>query len=102
MIIYSITYTVDSGLEQEWLTWIKETHIPRIMRSRRFTRYTLQQLIDPVEKDKKVFNLQFHAAQGDDLNKFLVEDAEIYLGAHDERFGEQVVTFDTVMERQGT
>ena len=100
MIIYSITYNVEADLECEWMDWIKEIHIPRIMRSRRFTRYTLQQLIDPVEEGKKVFNLQFHAEKSGDLDQFLLEDAEIYLGAHDQRFGEQVYAFDTIMERQ--
>ena len=100
MIVYSITYPIKPELEKEWLSWIKETHIPRIMRSGSFFRYTIQQLIDPVEEGTIVYNLEFHAKNQEDLDRFLLEDAVIYHGAHDQRFEGRIEAFDTVMHRE--
>lgn len=100
MIIYSITYHINKSLAEEWLSWLKETHLPRVMLSERFFRHTLQELVDPLPLDDvRTFNLQFYTLEVEHLYAYWDDDAQILDGAMTERFGEEISYFETVMRR---
>jgi hypothetical protein len=100
MIIYSLTYHIDKAIAEEWLEWVKGVQIPRIMDSGFFLRHTLQELVEPIPyPDSRTFNLQLFAEQVEAVNSFLKEEAEILLGAHDQRFADHFTAFDTLMRR---
>jgi hypothetical protein len=31
MIVYNVTVNIDGAVEQEWLKWMKEVHIPEVL-----------------------------------------------------------------------
>ncbi|MFT5860175.1 MAG: hypothetical protein ACI865_002283 [Flavobacteriaceae bacterium] len=31
MILYNVTVSIDAGVQEEWLTWMRSTHIPDVM-----------------------------------------------------------------------
>ncbi len=100
MIIYSITYSINNPQAEEWLSWLKETHLPRVMSSSYFFRFTLQELIDPLpDPERRTFNLQFYTLEVHNLYEYWDEDAHILDGAMEERFGDQLSSFETVMKR---
>jgi len=100
MIIYSITYQVDESTVETWLSWMKDTHIVRVMGSNSFFRYTFQELIEPEHlPGVRSFNLQYYAHAMAHLHRYWEEDEQILEGALAEKFGESVQSFDTVMHR---
>lgn len=99
MIIYSISYHVNEAIAEEWIHWLKEVHLPRVMMSERFFRHTLQELLEPLPLDGvRTFNLQLYTLELNHLHTYWDEDAEILDGAMIERFGEQLSYFETVMQ----
>lgn len=100
MIVYSITYQVDTGISDIWFQWLQEIHLPRVMRSGRFFRYTLQELIEPRPlPGTHTVNLQLYTLEINSLYTYWDEDVEILEGVMTERFGDQVSYFETVMRR---
>jgi len=85
MVLYSITFNVEKGIEKEWLHYIKEAYIPLVLKTGHFKEskvlrllneelategitYSLQYLTDsvPVLTD---FRLNYEAALEENLYK---------------------------------
>ena len=42
MIIYNVTISIiDPSIELDWLQWMKQVHIPDVMRTKKFSEYRL-------------------------------------------------------------
>lgn len=41
MILYNITISIDPSIEQEWLLWMRQFHIPKVMKTGGFTESRL-------------------------------------------------------------
>ncbi|MFB0997424.1 MAG: DUF4286 family protein, partial [Flavobacteriales bacterium] len=37
MILYNVTINIDATIQKEWLIWMKEIHIPKVMETGCFT-----------------------------------------------------------------
>jgi hypothetical protein len=46
MIVYSVTVAVDRAIEEDWLSWMRDIHIPDVMATGYFEAYGMQKLID--------------------------------------------------------
>lgn len=46
MILYNVTLILDEPIEQEWLLWMKETHIPEVMATECFIGYRMLKVLD--------------------------------------------------------
>ena len=33
MILYNVTVNIDTDVEEDWIEWMKETHIPEVMKT---------------------------------------------------------------------
>lgn len=53
MVVYSVTVSVLDAVEADWLTWMKETHIPEVLDTGYFRGHTIQKVIDPVEEQHR-------------------------------------------------
>ena len=60
MIIYNDTVILDNNAEQEWLTWMKEEHIPAIMATGHFSSYRILSIIDS-PNDGVTYCVQYNA-----------------------------------------
>jgi len=47
MIIYSVTVTISKDAESDWLKWMKNVHIPDVIRTGYFLSWQMQKLIMP-------------------------------------------------------
>jgi Domain of unknown function (DUF4286) len=47
MVIYSVTVRVKSEISGEWMTWMKEVHIPHMMKTGYFNNYSIFKILVP-------------------------------------------------------
>ena len=51
MIIYSVTVTIEAAIESEWLDWMRQVHVPDVLRTGCFAEATIYKLIEPKSDD---------------------------------------------------
>ena len=49
MLIYNVTSGIDKDIEQEWLAWMKESHIPEVMKTQMFVSYRIYKVLSAEE-----------------------------------------------------
>lgn len=47
MIVYSVYIQIDPQIEQEWLSWMQDIHIPEVMSHKGFTQYHIVRIENP-------------------------------------------------------
>lgn len=99
MIIYNITCKVDRSVHSEWLVWIKKEYIPDILSAAFFYHGQLVKLLYVDETDGPTYALQLYAQTIENYQQFISGSGATLLRRQQERWGEAVVTFGTVMQR---
>ena len=100
MIIYSVTTNIDESCLPEWENWMRQTHIPKVMKSGCFVSYRFTRLLDEVpESDGVTYNVQY---QAEDMDAY-VNYRENYGPALKEetqmRYAGKFASFRTLLEQ---
>lgn len=97
MILYNVTAAVDDTIHDEWLNWMKNTHIPEVMATNRFISNKLYKVLLNQEEATS-YSIQYFAESMAELQLYEALDAESLREKHSSRYGEQVLTFRTILE----
>lgn len=96
MIIYNVTISIqDSSIEQEWLQWMKQIHVPDVMKTNKFLEYKIcKVLVD----DESTYAIQFSCKDQETLNDYLENDAPKLMDEHNQKFREKFGAFRTFLQ----
>lgn len=87
MIAYSVKVAVDRDVEQEWLRWMIDEHIPDVMGSGFFTDYRMHKTIDRDAVPRRVsYTIHYFCETIDHYNRYEKESAPALQQAHTKRF----------------
>ena len=95
-ILYNVTVSVEALIYADWLTFMRENHIPEIFSTGCFSGYKICRIIDE-SKETNTIAIQYFA---DDLKQFEVYQekyASILQQEYLQRFGESAPAFRTVL-----
>jgi hypothetical protein len=70
MIIYSVTISVDESIEQEWIQWMREEHIPEVMATGKFISCRFSRLVSHKEAGSCNYSAQYTAESFDELEDY--------------------------------
>ena len=99
MILYNVTVNIDADVEEDWIKWMKETHIPEVMNTGFFTEYRLMKLLSGQEDETgKTYAVQYQAESLDQLEVYLNTAAPKLQKASIIRYGTKMAAFRTVLE----
>ena len=98
MIIYNVTVNVEKEIEQEWINWMKSTHIPDILATGYFNSYKMLRLLNETEGEGATYAVQYHAETLDNLEKYMTEEAPRLKNDHFSKFQNRCVSFRTFLE----
>jgi len=98
MYIYNVTVKVETARADEWLTWMRATHIPEVMQTGCFTEYRICRLVDDGDLDGTTFAIQYTFQTLDDYVVYQMQHAPALQAAHSKLFGNDAVAFRTVLE----
>ncbi len=100
MIIFSQTISLDKGIENDWLAWMQDVHIPQVMATKFFESHKVLKLLDPIVDDQMVtYSVQYHCLSVAIYRKFERKHAKKFHDAHQERYGNRFVSFKTLLEQ---
>jgi len=101
MVLYNVTVGVDKDIEQEWLQWMKEVHIPREMATGIFLEYKIFKVLGQEEESTVSYSVQYFSDSLDKVVTFLKEHAPVLAEEHMARYKDKHVAFRTLLEEVG-
>lgn len=98
MFIYNITIKVATAIHKEWLIWLKEEHIPEVIKTGCFTHATILQLLEVDESEGPTYAIQYHAESKSLYNNYIENHATRLREKSYEKWGNQFIAFRSVMQ----
>ena len=96
MLIYNVTIGIDKQLEAKWLQYMKEKHIPDVLKTGMFVSGKIYRVLHDNEDDTLSFSVQYFAKTIDHVQRYLEEFAPALRDDHQKHF--QHVAFRTLLE----
>lgn len=97
MILYNVTCSVDLNVHEEWYDWMRQVHIPDMMKTGLFLECRICR-IKAEEEGGISFAVQYLLASEEKYNEYLENHSEALQRDHTEKYGNKVAAFRTVLE----
>jgi len=97
MIVYNETVIVDEAIHRQWLSWMQQEYIPRVMATGHFNRHTILNVLDS-PNEGVTYCVQYFANTRQDYNKFMAGHLPQLQALHLQKFENQFVMFNTLMQ----
>ena len=97
MILYNVTISIDAAVEEEWLQWMKEIHIPDVMNTGVFIDNKICR-IHAEEEDGKSYSIQYLAKSWNEYNQYQEQFALKLQQEHTLKFSGKFAAFRTILE----
>ncbi len=98
MLIYNVTVGVDKKIEQEWVIWMKEIHIPAVMATRMFISYKMYKVLTDDDGGSVSYATQYSAKSLNEVEIYLEKFAPALRDEVKKKFGDQQASFRTLLE----
>lgn len=87
MIIYSVALLIKKDVEEPWLNWMKEIHIPDVMKTGYFLDWKLRKLLLPeVSRDESSYMVEYTLQSLEKYNEYSEKAAPQLQKEHTEKF----------------
>lgn len=98
MIIYNVTIKLNADLQEDWLSWMKEIHIPDVINTNLFTSHRICKILHDDQDGGVTFAIQYFCPTMEKFQKYQEEHAAALQKEHTKRYDGQYVAFRTLME----
>lgn len=98
MIVYNVTVSIDDPVKAEWLEWMKQIHIPDVMKTGLFVDYKILRLLQPKPDDGDTFAIQYFAENMENYEKYLDEHAPRLQEIHTKKYQGKFHAFRSILE----
>jgi hypothetical protein len=96
-VIYNVTTAVMPGIEDQWLTWMQDIHIPEVLGTGCFFRHQLVKLLDTGEQEHATYAVQYYAHDKRLYDDYLSNYAKGLRKEVKDKWGEMAMSFSTLM-----
>ena len=98
MILYSVTVNIDHSVHEDWFRWMKDVHIPDVMKTGMFSENRMLRLLGDEDSGGVTYSIQYTCADIQTLEKYQNEHAPTLQQEHTERYKDKFVAFRTLLE----
>jgi hypothetical protein len=98
MILYNVTVGIDKGIEEEWIHWMKNFHIPAVLNTGHFTGYKFYKVLSHEDEGTSSYCIQYFTPSIVEFNLYLEKHAHALLEEHRFAFMDRHVVFNTLLE----
>ncbi|MEM7108162.1 MAG: DUF4286 family protein [Bacteroidota bacterium] len=98
MVLYNVTVGVDKDIELEWLSWMKNEHIPEVMETGKFTAYKIFKVLGHDDPATTSYSVQYFSSSITLVNDYLMNDAPQLIQKHQLKYKDRHVAFRTLLE----
>ena len=98
MIVHNITIKIVPEIEEEWIQWQQQEHIPAIMASGQFSQWKMFRLLEQDDTEGMTFVIQYFAPTLENYYRFTEEFAPALQRRSFDKWGDRFIAFRTIME----
>ena len=97
MILYNVTVKIENNAHDDWLDWMKNVHIPDVLKTGLFEDHKLCRILHD-EQDGKTYAIQYFCKDMDTFRRYQSQFATQLQAEHQKRYNNKYVAFRTLME----
>ena len=94
MYIYNVTINVENDIHQQWLDWMKNTHIPAMLATQKFSKALMTKVMVEEQMGGITYSVQYTTDSKQTLESYYTQDAP-KLRAQSKQFEGKFVAFRT-------
>ena len=99
MIIYNVTVNIEDDVHEDWITWMKTTHIPEVMSTGYFLENKIAKVLSTQEDETgHTYAIQYTCNSMADLEEYQEKHAPKLQEDHTKRYLGKFVAFRTLLE----
>lgn len=99
MIVYNVTLNVKKEIEFEWIKWMKEVHIPDIMKTNLFNSWRMFKILVPAGMpDELTYVVRYTTDSMEKYEEYARNEAPRLQREHVERFPGKFTASRAIME----
>ena len=98
MICYNVTLKIFPQIEQQWVNWMKDEHIPEVLATGLFVDHKFFRLLEQDESDGITFVVQYFSESLDHYKNYIEEFAPVLREKAFAKWKDRFIAFRTVME----
>lgn len=97
MYIYNVTVNIDPQAHEEWLKWMREIHIPDVMKTGCFTENRMVKVLN-VDDEGHTYSIQYTFNEMADIERYQAQFAKKLQAEHSEKFKDKYAAFRTLLQ----
>ena len=78
MVIYNVTTHVEPSIEQEWLLWMRQIHIPKMLATQKFTNSKIYKVINEQDQGGISYAVQYYSDSQELLKQYFEKEAPLF------------------------
>lgn len=75
MYIYNVTINVENAIHLQWLDWMKNSHIPAMLATNKFSKALMTKVMVEEEMGGITYSVQYTTDSKQTLEKYYTQDA---------------------------
>ena len=99
MVLYNETVGIDSETEQEWLKWMQEDQIPKVMATGYFTEFKIYKVLSQEDEASVSYSVQYFSENLHQVVEYLNTAAKALAEDHMRKFKNRHVAFRTLLQQ---
>ncbi len=98
MIVYNETFVIDEEIHNQWLAWMKENHIAKVLETGDFGSYQILKVLNS-PNEGVTYCIQYFTNDIEKYEHFMLYHMNPMHIAHNQAFENRFVLFNTLMEQ---
>ena len=96
MVLYNVTMSLDPAIENDWISWMREKHIPDVLDTGFFMEARLSR-VHGEEEGGVTYAISYVAYSSEHLDTYRNEHSPALQEEHNSRFGGKFAAFRTTL-----
>lgn len=97
MFIYNVTVNISDEVHQEWVKWMREIHIPDVMKTGCFIDSQMVKVLY-VEDQGHTYSMQYKFLEMPDIERYQKDFAPQLQAEHSSKFKDKYAAFRTILQ----
>lgn len=96
MVVYNVTISLDVNVAEDWLNWMRETHVPDVMATGHFRDSKICR-VHGEEEGGVTYAIMYTAISQEDLDTYEENHSPRLQAEHTEKFAGKFASFRTLL-----
>lgn len=97
MYIYNVTVSIEKTLAEDWLNWMKNTHVPDVLKTGYFIDNKICRVLN-VDDEGATYSVQYTFNSIEEIEAYQKDHAPRLQAEHSKRYEGKYAAFRTLLE----